>query len=137
VHPAARPTTAEQARFAIPDGGRQLGLAAELVVRRWLEARGVRVLGANVRVSYLEVDLLVQDGRTLALVEVRTRARSSWTTAFGSIDGWKRTRLRRAAERLWRHRFKFYPGIDHVRVDVASVTWEDGVATVEYVRAAF
>jgi len=99
--------------------------------------RGLRVLGANVRVSYLEVDLLVQDGRTLALVEVRTRHPNSWTTAFGSIDGWKRTRLRRAAERLWHRRFKFYPGIDHVRVDVASVTWVDGQPNVEYVKAAF
>lgn len=97
----------------------------------------MRVLGANVRVNYLEIDLLVQDGRTLALVEVRTRGRDSWTSAFGSIDGWKRTRLRRAAERLWHRRFKFYPEIDHVRVDVASVTWEEGIPRVEYVRAAF
>jgi putative endonuclease len=95
------------------------------------------VLGANVRVNYLEVDLLVQDGRTLALVEVRTRSRHAWTSGFGSVDGWKRTRLRRAAERLWRRRFKFHPGIDHVRLDVASVTWDQGVPRVEYVRAAF
>lgn len=94
------------------------------------------MLGANVRVNYLEVDLLVQDGRTVALVEVRTRSADSWTSAFGSIDGWKRTRLRRAAERLWRRRFKFSPDIDHVRVDVASVTWVNGVPQVEYVRAA-
>jgi len=46
-------------------------------VRAWLESRGLRVIGSNVRVNYLEVDLLVQDGRTLALVEVRTRASSS------------------------------------------------------------
>jgi putative endonuclease len=95
------------------------------------------VLGANVRVNYLEVDLLVQDGRTLALVEVRTRSRHSWTSGFGSVDGWKRTRLRRAAERLWRRHFKFHPNIDHVRLDVASVTWERGEPHVEYVRAAF
>jgi putative endonuclease len=95
------------------------------------------VLGANVRVGYLEVDLLVQDGRTLALVEVRTRSRRSWTSGLGSVDGWKRTRLQRAAERLWRRRFKFHPGIDHVRIDVASVTWAGGIPSVEYVRAAF
>ncbi len=103
----------------------------------WLEARGLVVLGRNVRVNYLEIDLLVQDGRTLALVEVRTRSPSSWTSAFGSIDGWKRTRLKRAGERLWRRKFKHIAGIDHVRFDVASVTWVGGVAKVEYVRAAF
>ena len=106
-------------------------------MRAWLEARGLRILGSNVRVNYLEVDLLVQDGRTLALVEVRTRAAASWTSAFGSIDGWKRTRLRRAGERLWRREYKWRPEFDHVRFDVASVTWVKGVPTVEYIRAAF
>ena len=95
------------------------------------------MLASNVRVGYLEVDLLVRDGRTLALVEVRTRSARSWTSAFGSVDGWKRTRLRRAAERLWRRTFRFRPEYDRVRCDVASVTWDQGVPKVEYVRAAF
>jgi putative endonuclease len=102
-----------------------------------LEARGLRVLASNVRVNYLEVDLLVQDGRTLVLVEVRTRQRRSWTSSFGSVDGWKRTRLRRAAERLWRREYKYRPEFDRVRCDVAAVTWENGDPRVEYVRAAF
>lgn len=106
-------------------------------MRAWLEARGLRVLGANVRVGYLEVDLLVQDGRTLAIVEVRTRGASAWTSAFGSIDGWKRTRLRRAGERLWNRKFRFHSDVDHVRFDVASVTWREGAAVIEYIRAAF
>ena len=95
------------------------------------------MLESNVRVGYLEVDLLVRDGRTLALVEVRTRSISAWTSAFGSIDGWKRTRLRRAAERLWRRKFRYRAEFDRVRCDVASVTWENGEANVEYIRAAF
>ena len=95
------------------------------------------MLAANLRVNYLEIDLLVQDGRTLALVEVRTRSADSWTSALGSVDGWKRTRLRRAGERLWRRHYKFDPGFDHVRFDVAAVTWHEGQAEVEYIRAAF
>lgn len=106
-------------------------------MRGWLEARGLRVLASNVRVNYLEVDLLVQDGRTLVLVEVRTRRYESWTSAFGSVDGLKRTRLRRAAERLWRRHYRYRPEFDHVRCDVASVSWRNGEARVEYVRAAF
>ncbi len=114
-----------------------LGSTAERVVRHWLEARGIHVLAANVRVNYLEIDLLVQDGRTLAIVEVRTRSPGSWTSAFGSIDGWKRTRLRRAGERLWRRKFRFRQEFDHLRFDVASVTWSNARAHVEYIRAAF
>ena len=95
------------------------------------------MLAANVRAGYLEVDLIVRDGRTLALVEVRTRGSAAWTSAFGSIDGWKRTRLRRAGERLWRRCYRFDRGLDHVRFDVASVTFRDGHAEIEYVKAAF
>ena len=95
------------------------------------------MLAANLRVNYLEIDLLVQDARTLVVVEVRTRSSESWTSALGSVDGWKRTRLRRAGERLWRRQYQFRPEFDHVRFDVAAVTWRDGEAQVEYIRAAF
>ena len=87
------------------------------------------------RVGYLEVDLVVRDARTIALVEVRTRGAGAWTSALGSISGLKRVRLQRAAERLWNRRYRFDPSVDHVRVDVASVRWHDGVAQIEYVRA--
>jgi putative endonuclease len=95
------------------------------------------VLEANLRVNYLEIDLLAQDGRTLVVVEVRTRGRDSWTSALGSVDGWKRTRLRRAGERLWRRRYKRGSEFDHLRFDVAAVTWRNGQPQIEYIRAAF
>ena len=95
------------------------------------------MLAANLRVNYLEIDLLVQDGRTLVVVEVRTRHRESWTSALGSIDGWKRTRLKRAGERLWRREYQFRSEFDHVRFDVAAVSWSNGEPQVEYIRAAF
>ena len=95
------------------------------------------MLATNVRVGYLEVDLLARDGRTLAVVEVRSRHADSWTSGFGSVDGWKRTRLRRAGERLWRRKYRFDCSFDHVRFDVASVTWKNGVPQIEYARACF
>ncbi|MET0791657.1 MAG: YraN family protein [Polyangiaceae bacterium] len=139
AHPSAlRPSRPPPPTAAPPTNERrELGAAAERAVRAWLESRGLRILGCNVRVNYLEVDLLVQDGRTLALVEVRTRATASWTSALGSIDGWKRTRLRRAGERLWRRKYRHSADFDHVRFDVASVTWVQGEPVVEYIRAAF
>lgn len=104
-------------------------------MRSWLEERGVAVLESNLRVSYLEIDLLVRDGRTLALVEVRTRGSGAWTSALGSVDGLKRTRLHRAAERLWRRRYRHDASIDHVRVDVATVAWGPEGVRIEYVKA--
>jgi Holliday junction resolvase-like predicted endonuclease len=93
------------------------------------------VLASNVRVGYLEIDLVVLEGRTLAIVEVRTRGDGAWTSPFGSISGLKRERLRRAAERLWNRRYRYDARIDHVRVDAASVTWVSGKPRIEYVKA--
>ncbi len=107
------------------------------MVAAWLEAQGLTILASNLRVNYLEIDLLVRDGRTLVLVEVKTRSPNAWTSAFGSIDGWKRTRLRRAGERLWRRKYRFDPAFDRVRFDAAAVSFGDGEPRVEYVRAAF
>ncbi|HET7541625.1 MAG TPA: YraN family protein [Polyangiaceae bacterium] len=115
----------------------RLGKAAEAAVADWLTVRGVRVLATNVRVSYLEVDILARDGRTLVLVEVRTRGPGSWTSGLGSVDHWKRVRLRRAGERLWQRKFKYQREFDHVRFDVASVSWDGDAIAVEYVKAAF
>jgi putative endonuclease len=126
----ARPMRAKRERWRV-------GRAAEEAVVAWLTVRGIRVLGTNVRVNYLEVDILAQDGRTLALVEVRTRSPTSWTSALGSVDHLKRVRLRRAGERLWRRKFKYRSDIDHVRFDVASVSWTSGELQVEYIKAAF
>ena len=131
-----RAPSAATLRAAKPERWR-VGRVAEEAVVEWLTMRGVRVLGTNVRVGYLEVDILAQDGRTLALVEVRTRGPGSWTSAFGSVDHWKRVRLRRAGERLWQRRYKYRGDLDHVRFDVARVSWSADVAEIEYVRAAF
>jgi putative endonuclease len=55
-----------------------------------------------------------------------------------SIDHRKRARLRAAANRLWRDRYKRLAGIERVRFDVASVTFgDDGSVVVEHVAAAF
>jgi putative endonuclease len=110
----------------------------EEAVARYLERRGLTVLGRNVRLGYLEVDLVALDGRTVAVVEVRYRGERSWTTAFGSINQQKRRRLRRAGWRLWRRYFRRDPRVDHLRFDAATVVIESGGALrVEYAPGAF
>jgi putative endonuclease len=52
---------------------RKLGDFGERVARHRLEASGLEVIAANVRVASGEVDLLARDGPDLVFVEVRTR----------------------------------------------------------------
>jgi len=77
-----------------------LGDAAEELVARRLEADGWRVLGRNVRIGRLELDLVAVDPGpppALAVVEVRWRAGRDFGLPEETVDFRKRARLRAAA----------------------------------------
>lgn len=103
----------------------------------YLSARGFEIVATNLRLGRLELDVVARDGRVVVVVEVRTRGQGAWTTGLGSIGAKKRLRVRRAGERLWRDRYKHDASVDRMRFDVASVSFENGTAVVEYVVAAF
>jgi putative endonuclease len=113
------------------------GRRAEAVVAAWAEAQGFVVLGRNVRVGRLEIDLLARDGDVVAVIEVRTRGPGAWQRGLDSIDAAKRARLRQAGAALWRTRFAAEAWAERMRFDAASVSFDaDDAPTVEYVKAA-
>jgi putative endonuclease len=115
-----------------------IGSRAEDAAAQYLSDCGLLVLGRNVRVGRIEIDLVVRDGPVIALVEVRTRGPGSWVRSLDSIDARKRARLRSAGERLWRDRFVRDSSVERIRFDAASVTFqENGQATVEHIKAAW
>lgn len=120
-----------------PSTRRELGDAAEELVARWLPQLGLTVLERNVRLGYLEIDIVAREGSVLSVVEVRRRGATSRTSGFSSISHEKKLRLRRAGERLWNRRYKFDPTLERVRFDVASVRFDGPRPTIEYVRGAF
>ena len=114
------------------------GRAAEEVVAAYLERHGMRVVERNLRVRRLEIDIVARDGSCIVIVEVRTRGAGAWVRSFGSVDGVKRERLRRAAALMWKHRWSRWRGVNRVRFDVAAVDLDaDAGPHVEYLRAAF
>ena len=113
------------------------GALAEQIVAAWLERHGYAIVATNLRVGRLELDVVARQGPVIAVVEVRTRGATAWTSAFGSIDATKRLRLRRAGERLWQRRYKHDSTVERLRFDVASVRLDREPAEVEYVMAAF
>jgi Holliday junction resolvase-like predicted endonuclease len=76
-------------------------------------------------------------GELIVVVEVRSRSGGAWTSAFGSINGRKRYRVRLAAERLWQRRYRHDESVKRLRFDAASVCFGATVTTIEYVEAAF
>ena len=116
---------------------RYRGDQGERLVASWLEGHGFVVLGRNVRLGLLEIDIVAREGSVIALVEVRTRSPSALTSGFSSVGPAKVLRLRRAGERLWNRKFRRDRSCSGLRFDLAAVTWTGHGASIEYVRGAF
>jgi putative endonuclease len=118
------------------DSRHQRGARAERAVAAWLAARGWDILGMNLRVGHLEIDLVARNGPLVAMVEVRTRGVGAYERAFASVGHVKRTRLLQAADRLWRFHLRKMPGVERMRIDVAAVTFTEDGAHVDYASGA-
>ena len=71
---------------------------AERAACRHLEARGWRLLASNYRLRGAELDLVMQDGATVVVVEVKQRRSAAYGDPGESIDARKLARLRAAAQ---------------------------------------
>jgi putative endonuclease len=91
----------------------------------------------NLRLGPLEIDIVARQRGVIAVVEVRTRGKGSYTRALGSIGWAKRQRLKRAASRLWRERYRHDLSVDTIRFDAAAVFLNETPPRIEYIRAAF
>ena len=93
----------------------------ELVVREYLESRGLQFLARNVRYRFGELDLVMRDHDELVFVEVRARQSNQFGPALASVDARKRKRLRFAAQR---YLMQFCSRVPRCRFDL--VTFEGG-----------
>jgi putative endonuclease len=116
---------------------RALGARAEALVAEHLRTQGFEIVATNLRIGALEIDIVARQGPLVAVVEVRTRGPGALTSGFGSVDGRKRERIRRAGERLWQRRYRRDLSVERLRFDVASVRLDVEPPTIEYVAAAF
>ena len=110
----------------------QRGRAAEAAVASDLASRGLAIVATNLRLGRLELDVVARDRDTVVVIEVRHRGAGAWQTGLASIAPAKAKRVRAAGERLWRERFLRDASVNRMRFDVAVVTFDDGVARIEY-----
>ena len=78
----------------------ELGQLGERTARQYLESRGLRFMAANVRTPYGEVDLLMREGATLVIVEVKARQGGRQGVPQAAVDAKRLTRLANAATAL-------------------------------------
>lgn len=111
---------------------RAIGAYGEDVAVRHLTGLGMVLLERNWRCADGEVDVLLRDGATLVVCEVKTRTSLVAGTPHEAITDAKLARLRRMGER-WVLERGIRP--DGIRVDLVAVMRpRRGAAVVEHVR---
>lgn len=80
------------------DAAADLGARAEAAALQLLERSGLKLVARNYRCRGGELDLVLLDGATLVIAEVRARSRSRFASAAESIDGRKQARIAVAAQ---------------------------------------
>jgi putative endonuclease len=117
-----------------------LGLKGERVAERWLIVHGWEIAERRFRNGRRDIDLVVTrpeyqgSGRTVAFVEVKTRASDDFGGPVSAVNWRKQRELSRSAK-VWMSRFE-KPG-DTYRFDVIGVILEAEKVRVQHVENAF
>jgi len=113
----------------------QRGLAAEQLAAEYLQVRGVKILGRNLRCKAGELDLVCLDDGVLAVVEVRQRGHADYGGALASVTWAKQRKIIRATQFFLREK-----NWSHVplRFDVVAIEGlPEGAHRVEWIKDAF
>ncbi len=116
-----------------------MGMRGERVAARWLRVHGWSIAEHRFRNGHRDIDLIATRGepdssRTIAFVEVKTRARDAFGGPIAQVSWRKQRELRRSAM-VWMSRFQ-QPG-DNFRFDVIGVIIGPQNVKVQHVENAF
>lgn len=117
------------------DSRRALGAAGESAAARHLERCGYRIVEANARCRFGEIDLVAYDAGVIVFVEVKSNRGNRYGAPEEMVTPFKQRRLTRlAAWYLQRRGWLGRPA----RFDVVAVDWSpSGVQGVRHFRNAF
>jgi putative endonuclease len=117
-----------------------MGMRGERVAERWLQVHGWQIAERRFRNGHRDIDLVATRaeregaGRTVAFVEVKTRATYSFGGPVAAVSWRKQRELSRSAK-VWMSRFQ-RPG-DTFRFDVIGVILGPQNVRVQHVENAF
>jgi putative endonuclease len=115
---------------------KEAGVAAENTALEHLKEHGLKLVARNYRCRGGELDLVMLDGKTLALIEVRYRTSEAYGGAAASVTWHKQRRLVLAARHLLMTRgdLRRY----RARFDVVAVGGGASAAKrIEWIKDAF
>lgn len=114
---------------------KEAGSAAERAALEYLQNAGLTLVDRNFRCRRGEIDLIMMDGATLALIEVRYRSSARFGGAAASVTWRKQRRLVNAAEHLLLRRadLRRHPA----RFDVIAIGPGADGSDIEWIKGAF
>lgn len=115
-----------------------LGRDGERIAREHLERLGYRIVVANYRTRFGELDLIVCDEQWLVFVEVKTRRAGGLESAMQALSPEKCRRVRRMAA-AWLVEAPDRPRSRELRFDVVGVTVDrqGRLVGLDHLEAAF
>jgi putative endonuclease len=115
-----------------------MGIRGELVAEKWLSVHGWAIAERRFRNGRRDIDLVAtrndSTGRTVAFVEVKTRASADFGGPVSAVNWRKQRELSRSAK-VWMSRFQ-KPG-DTFRFDVIGVILGSDKVRVQHIENAF
>ena len=115
-----------------PATGNALGRLGEHRAAWFYRLRGYSIVERNLRLRAGEIDLVARRGRTVAIVEVKTRQSRTAGEGFDAVDRRKRERLVRLGDQY----AAMHPGVQ-LRYDILSLFWTGWRFAVTYFEDAF
>jgi len=122
----------------VPDPRHQLGRLGERLALEHLVRLGYKLVSANHRTRFGEIDLIVRDATTLVFVEVKTRRSHRPDRHWERLDSRKRAQVRRMAA-AWLAETPARPHADDLRFDAIGITIDPrgAIVALEHLEAAF
>jgi putative endonuclease len=110
-----------------------LGKAGEALALTALLQKGYTLKEKNYRFSKAEIDLIMDDGKDLVFVEVKTRQTAQIGEPFLAVTKSKQKHLIKAA-----HNYIISKDLDvNARFDVVSIVHNSYRTTIEHIEGAF
>ena len=104
----------------MPDDRKSLGNLGENLALEYLKKKGYKLVKKNLRLFCGEIDLLMEDGATLVIIEVKTKTSDKFGEPQDEVDFFKKKKLLQLAKALW----QLYPS-HSIRIDVVAINMEN------------
>ena len=120
-----------------PENTTEAGRRGEDLARRHLESQGLELLERNYRCRAGEIDLVMLEGHTLVLVEVRSRTSATHGSAAATVGSRKQRRFTLAARHLMLTRPQYRRLAARFDVVAIDPSPGGGPARLTWIRDAF